>query len=156
MQIHLLAIGTKMPQWVEQGYLEYSRRLGRDCQLTLREIASPRRSKTEDSEVVCKREGELLLASVPNGAHVIALDEQGKQHSTKSLAARLEFFKESSRTVALLIGGADGLSEQVLTDCNERWSLSALTFPHALVRVIVAEQIYRADSLLKKHPYHRA
>ena len=80
MQIHLLAIGTKMPQWVEQGYLDYSRRLGRDCQLQLREIASPRRSKTEDRDVICKREGELLLASVPSGAYVIALDEQGRQH----------------------------------------------------------------------------
>ncbi len=156
MDIHLLAIGTKMPKWVEDGYAEYAKRLGRDCNLQLREIPSPRRSNSQDSATVTRLEGELLLAAVPKGAFVIALDEHGKLQSTESIAQKCQLLNENSKTVALLIGGADGLSSQVLEQCNEKWSLSKLTFPHAMVRVIVAEQIYRAISLLNNHPYHRA
>ncbi len=156
MDVTLLAIGTKMPKWVNDGYQEYARRLGRDCKLTLKEISSPRRSNSEDSTTVCRKEAELLLASIPKGAYVIALDEHGKLQSTQSVADKFQQFKESSQSLALIIGGADGLSDLVLNRCNEKWSLSKMTFPHAMVRVIVAEQIYRAISLLNNHPYHRA
>ncbi len=156
MNITLLAIGTKMPKWVNEGYQEYARRLGRDCNLTLNEIPSPRKSNSEDSASVCRKEGELLLAAVPKGAYVLALDEHGKPQSTRSVADKLRHLKENPQPLALLIGGADGLSDQVLSQCNEKWSLSKMTFPHAMVRVIVAEQIYRAISLLNNHPYHRA
>lgn len=156
MEVTLLAIGTRMPPWVEAGYTEYAKRLGRDCKLTLKEIASPRRSNSEDSKSVCKKEGELLLAAIPKGTYAIALDEHGKMQSTQSIAGKLQRMAESSQSLALLIGGADGLSDQVLRQCNEKWSLSKLTFPHAMVRVIVAEQIYRSVSLLNNHPYHRA
>lgn len=155
MDVTLLAIGTKMPNWVNDGYREYAKRLGRDCKLTLKEIPSPRRSKSEDSATICKKEASLLLASIPKGAYVIALDEHGKLQSTRSIADKLQNLKDSSGSLALLIGGADGLSDLVLNQCNEKWSLSKMTFPHALVRVIVAEQIYRAISLLNNHPYHR-
>jgi len=156
VNITLIAIGTKMPQWIEQGYDDYAKRLGRDCTLTLKEIPTPRRSKSEDSATVYKKEGELLLAAVPKAACTIALDEHGKLQSTRSVADRLKQLNESSRPLALLIGGADGLSDQVRQHSDEIWSLSKLTFPHALVRVIVAEQIYRSISLLNNHPYHRA
>jgi len=161
MNITLLAIGTKMPRWVDEGYNEYSKRLaggnmGADCKLTLKEIPSPRRSKSEDSATICRKEGELLLAAIPQGAFSIALDEHGKLQSTRSVADLIRQMKESSQSVAMLIGGADGLSDQVLQQCSVKWSLSQLTFPHAMVRVIVAEQIYRAVSLLNNHPYHRA
>lgn len=156
MEVTLLAIGNKMPRWVEDGYAEYAKRLGRDCKLTLKEIPSPRRSNSQDSASVCKKEGELLLAAIPKGGYVIALDEHGKLQSTESVAAKFQTLNEASQSLVLLIGGADGLSDQVLQQCQEKWSLSKLTFPHAMVRVIVAEQIYRAFSLLNNHPYHRA
>jgi len=155
MQIVLLAIGNKMPQWVEDGYAEYAKRLGRDVKLTLKEIPSPRRSKSQDSISVCKKEGELLLAAIPNGAYAIALDEKGVLQSTETIANKCRVLSDSATPLALLIGGADGHSDQVLLHCKEKWSLSKLTFPHAMVRVIVAEQIYRAVSFLNNHPYHR-
>jgi len=156
MEVTLIAIGTKMPKWIEEGYEEYARRLGRDCKLTLKEIPAPRRSNSEDSASVVKKEGELLLASVPKDACAIALDERGKLQSTQSIADKLRQLRGTSQSLALLVGGADGLSDQVLQQCREKWSLSRLTFPHAMVRVIVAEQIYRSVSLLNNHPYHRA
>jgi len=156
MEITLLAIGTKMPKWVNDGYQEYAKRLGRDCKLILKEIPSPRRSNAEDSSTVRKKEGQLLLAAIPKGSYLIALDEHGKLQSTQSVADKFQQLKQSSQSLALVIGGADGLSDQVLEQCIEKWSLSKMTFPHAMVRVIVAEQIYRAFSLLNNHPYHRA
>ncbi len=155
MEIHLLAIGTRMPKWVDDGFTDYARRFGRDCQLKLKEIPSPRKSKSEDAGRIKQLEGQLLLAAIPPDAHVIALDERGKNHDTKAVAEKLGQWFEQYRRVAILVGGADGLSKECLDHCHERWSLSAMTFPHALVRVIVAEQIYRAYSLLNNHPYHR-
>ena len=156
MDVTLLAIGTRMPKWVTEGYQEYAKRLGRDCKLALKEIPSPRRSNSEDSATVCKKEGQLLLAAIPKGAYVVAFDEHGKLQSTRSIADKFQQLQESSQALALIIGGADGLSDQVLNQCNEKWSISKMTFPHAMVRVIVAEQIYRAISLNNNHPYHRA
>lgn len=156
MEITLCAIGTKMPKWIEQGYQEYARRLGHGYALKLKEIPTPRQSKSQDSDSIRRKEGELLLASVPKTAYTIALDEKGKMQSTRSVANRMLQLHELSRPLALLIGGADGLSDQVRSQSDELWSLSRLTFPHALVRVIVAEQIYRSISLINNHPYHRA
>lgn len=155
MEIHLLAIGTRMPKWVDDGYADYAKRLGRDCSLILREIPSPRKSKSEDAGRIKQREGEQLLSAIPADAQTIGLDERGKIHDTRAVAAKLGHWFESYRRVAILVGGADGLSQECLSHCNERWSLSAMTFPHALVRIIIAEQIYRAYSLMKNHPYHR-
>lgn len=156
MKIHLLAIGNRMPAWIDTGYQDYVKRLGRDCQLLLKEIPSPRKSKSQDGATVKQAEGELLLAAIPASAHPVALDETGKLHSTQGVAQRLSHWIDHHQQVALLIGGADGLSADCLSACRERWSLSPMTFPHALVRVIVAEQIYRAYSLMNHHPYHRA
>lgn len=151
----MLAIGTRMPKWVNDGYQDYARRLGRDCQLVLREIPSPRKSKSEDAGRIKRLEGQQLISAIPANAYVIALDERGKSHTTKALSEKLGNWFENYRRVVILVGGADGLSQECLAGCRERWSLSAMTFPHALVRVIVAEQIYRAYSLLNNHPYHR-
>lgn len=156
MEIHLLAIGTRMPDWVAEGYREYERRLGRDCRLVLREIPSPRKSKSQDSVGVTELEGESLLAAIPSDAYIVALDEHGKMHDTKAISVKLGLWFEAYRRVAILIGGADGLSRACLSRSQETWSLSRMTFPHTLVRVIVAEQIYRSYSLLSNHPYHRA
>ena len=155
MEIHLLAIGTRMPGWIDEGFEEYSRRLGRDCRLVLKALPSPRKSKSQYSAGVKQQEGELLLAAIPDDAYTIALDEYGKMHDTVAISRKLGDWFEQYRRVAVLIGGADGLSAECLAACKERWSLSRMTFPHSLVRVIVAEQIYRAYSVLNNHPYHR-
>lgn len=156
MQISLIAVGTKMPGWVQDGYEEYARRMTSDCRLTLVEIPAPVRSKATDSARAVRDEGERMLKAVPKGAWVIALEVGGQQHSTESLAAALQRQMGAGRDLALLVGGADGLSAQCLERADERWSLSRMTFPHPLVRVILAEQLYRALSLSKNHPYHRA
>lgn len=144
-----------MPQWIEAGYQDYAKRLGRDCELLLKELPSPRKSKSQDSSSVKQAESELLLAAIPEGAYAVALDESGKLYDTIGLARRLSMWLQNHHQIAFLVGGADGLAQSCLSVCQEHWSLSPLTFPHALVRVIVAEQIYRAYSLMNNHPYHR-
>lgn len=156
MEILVLAVGTRMPGWVDEGFADYAKRFGGDCKLVLREIQSPRKSKSEDPERVKSREGQRLLAAVPDNAYLVTLDRLGKSHTTESVSAKLGDWLQTYRVVVLMVGGADGLSSECLAASHERWSLSNLTFPHALVRVVVAEQIYRAYSLLKNHPYHRA
>lgn len=144
-----------MPEWVESGYREYAQRLGRDCSLTLKTLVSSRKSQRQASSEVVKRDGERLLAAVPSGSYVVALDERGHSLDSARFARHLQGWIDNHRDVCLLVGGADGLSAQCRQRASEIWSLSALTFPHGLVRVLVAEQIYRACSLLNNHPYHR-
>ncbi|MFO1417594.1 MAG: 23S rRNA (pseudouridine(1915)-N(3))-methyltransferase RlmH [Methylotetracoccus sp.] len=155
MQIELVAVGQRMPPWVEDGYREYARRLTRECQLVLREIAPAVRSKSGDAAKWRQTEGERIIAAVTHVDHAVALDRSGRAWSTEQLATLIEQWMNSYRRVALLIGGPDGLSQECLDRAGQRWSLSPLTFPHPLVRVIVAEQLYRAWSLLQGHPYHR-
>jgi 23S rRNA (pseudouridine1915-N3)-methyltransferase len=121
----------------------------------LREIAPGKRGKTADIARVTENEGDRMLAALPRDAHVVALDVAGKEWSTPELAGSLARWLESGRDVALLVGGPDGLSSACLKRANQRWSLSKLTFPHPVVRIILAEQIYRAWSILQHHPYHR-
>jgi 23S rRNA (pseudouridine1915-N3)-methyltransferase len=156
MQIHILSIGNKMPGWVSDGYAEYARRMPRECQLNLLELPPAQRSKTTDLKKALIDEGQRLLKAVPKNADVVVLDVKGKQHSTESLADELKEWLNSGRDIALLIGGADGLSAECIAAAKSKWSLSKLTFPHPLVRVILSEQLYRAWSLLNNHPYHRA
>jgi 23S rRNA (pseudouridine1915-N3)-methyltransferase len=156
MRIHLLAVGTRMPGWVEQGYREYARRLPRECTLQLVEIPVGRRSRSQAAATAQLEEGRQLLAAVPKDCTVIALDVAGQGWSTAELAAQFGVWLGSGRDVALLVGGPDGLAPDCLARAERRWSLSALTFPHALVRILVAEQLYRAWSILNHHPYHRA
>ena len=156
MRIHLLAIGQKMPAWVEAGYVEYAGRLPRECELRLVEIAAGRRTKNADVARILKDEGERTLAAVPKGAHVVALDVRGREHTTEALAQRLAAWLADGRDVALLVGGPEGLDAACTAAAGETWSLSRLTFPHPLVRIVVAESLYRAWTLLINHPYHRA
>ncbi|MGR9072190.1 MAG: 23S rRNA (pseudouridine(1915)-N(3))-methyltransferase RlmH [Gammaproteobacteria bacterium] len=155
MQIHLISIGNKMPDWVVRGYEEYARRLPRECELKLREIAPGKRLKNADVSRLVKDEGERMLAALPNNAHTVALDLKGKPWSTAELSEALTGWQAGGRNVALLVGGPEGLAQAVRQKADETWSLSNLTFPHPLVRIIVAEQIYRAWSLMRNHPYHR-
>lgn len=156
MRLHLISIGNKMPHWVGEGYLEYAKRLPNECALNLVEIAPGHRGKSADIHRAVREEGDRMLAAIPKGALVVVLDVLGKPWSTGQLSAHLGDWMRSGRDVALLVGGPEGLCDRCLAVADLRWSLSAMTFPHPLVRVILAEQIYRAWSLLRNHPYHRA
>lgn len=156
MRIHLLCVGRRMPAWVDAGYAEYARRLSGECSLNLVEIEPGHRGKGASPEPARREEGERLLKALPKGALAIALDERGDAWDTARLATELSGWLAGGREPALLVGGADGLTTECLERAERRWSLSALTFPHPLVRVILAEQIYRAWTLVKGHPYHRA
>jgi len=156
MRIYLIAVGTRMPSWVEQGYREFSKRLPRECSLQLLEIPLGKRSKSQAVERARDQEGQAMLAAVPVDCHVVALDVKGKAWSTADLAAKLQDWMAGGRNLALLVGGPDGLSPACLERADQYWSLSSLTFPHALVRVLVAEQLYRAWTVTTGHPYHRS
>ena len=155
MQIHLITVGTKMPSWVEQGYEEYAKRLPRDFELVLKEIPAGKRGKNSDVARIVKEEGERMLAAIPSGSHLVTLDLGGKLWNTQELAQSLERWQNNTKHVCLLVGGPEGLAEEVKQQARESWCLSNLTFPHPLVRIVAAEQIYRAWSILQNHPYHR-
>lgn len=144
-----------MPTWVSDAYTDYAGRLQRDCTLKLIEVSAGKRAKNADLERIRVEEGERILASVPRSCRVIALDINGKSWSTTQLSQQMQSWMQSSLDVALLVGGPEGLSKECLQSADQSWSLSALTLPHPMVRVIVAEQLFRAWSLLHNHPYHR-
>jgi len=156
MRIHLIAVGTRMPSWVEQGYREFSKRLPRECSLRLVEIPLGKRGKSQAVARARHEEGQAMLAAIPPDCHAVALDVKGQPWSTEDLAARLQDWMASGRDLALLVGGPDGLSPACLERADQHWSLSALTFPHALVRMMLAEQLYRAWTITTGHPYHRS
>lgn len=145
-----------MPGWVEDGFAEYARRMPPECALELREIAPGRRGKGADVARILRDEGERMLKAVPASAEVVALDVKGKAWSTEQLAERLGRWLGGGRDLALLVGGPEGLAPECRARAEGAWSLSPLTLPHPLVRVVVAEQLYRAWSILQNHPYHRA
>ena len=156
MNIHLIAVGNKMPSWVKQGYEEYAQRMGSDFRLILHEIQPEKRTKNIDVATIKKREGERIINAIPKGAQVVALEVTGKQWSTEDLAGRLTDWMASGDNIALIVGGPDGLSPECLNMAGSKWSLSRLTMPHPLVRIVLAEQLYRAWSITRNHPYHRA
>ena len=155
MRITLIAVGTKMAGWVEQGYAEYARRLPGDCALQLLEIPAGKRGKGADIARITQQEGEKMLAAVPKGARIVTLEVTGRAWTTEALATELDVWLHDGRDVALLVGGPEGLSAECVARAEQRWSLSNLTLPHPLVRIVVAEQLYRAWSILQNHPYHR-
>ena len=155
MQIHLIAVGTRMPAWVDEGYREYAKRLPRECALKLVEIAPGKRGRNADVARILRDEGERMLGAVPRDCRVIALEVGGKRWSTPDLATQLNAWMAGGRDVALLVGGPEGMDEACRMRADQLWSLSPLTLPHPLVRVILAEALYRAWSLSVGHPYHR-
>ena len=156
MKIHLVAIGEKMPSWVSAGFEEYARRLPRECSLVLRELPLATRGKSGDPLKWKREEAEAIRTVLPKGAYIVALDVLGKAWDTPELSRRLGLWMQEHSDLVLLVGGPDGLDETLLSEAHTRWSLSPLTFPHPLVRIVLAEQVYRAWSLLNNHPYHRA
>lgn len=157
MKIHLVAIGQKMPKWIEDGYDEYSKRMPHNCRVELHELPAAKRTKNTNAKLHKQQEWlsiQRFLKKIP-GAIVIALDEFGKPWSTKILSAELSEWIVSGKDVVLLIGGPDGLDPECLSFVSCSRSLSKLTMPHYMVRIVLIEQIYRAYSLLGGHPYHR-
>jgi 23S rRNA (pseudouridine1915-N3)-methyltransferase len=152
MRARIVAIGERMPAWVADGFAEYRKRLGRELPLELIEIKPPVRGR--DLKRAMVEEGDALLAAARD-ALVIALDGRGSAWSSEQLAEQLKRWRMDGRDLAFLIGGADGHADAVLQRANQRWSLGPLTLPHMLVRLVVAEQLYRATTILAGHPYHR-
>lgn len=144
-----------MPAWVEQGYAEYSRRFPKDMPLELVEIPAGKRGKNADIARILKKEGDAMLAAIPKGNRIVTLDIPGKRYDTPALAKQLEAWKLDARDVSILIGGPEGLSPECKAIAEQSWSLSPLTMPHPLVRVVMAESLYRAWSITTNHPYHR-
>ncbi|MEL0584681.1 MAG: 23S rRNA (pseudouridine(1915)-N(3))-methyltransferase RlmH [Candidatus Thiodiazotropha sp. (ex. Lucinoma kazani)] len=156
MNIYLISVGNRMPSWVVEGYQEYARRMPAECAVHLIEVGPGHRGKNADISRTLRDEGERMLKAIPKGCQVLALDLSGVAMSTEQLSAKLETWMADGRDLALLVGGPEGLAADCLQKAQGRWSLSPLTLPHPLVRVVVAEQLYRAWSLLRNHPYHRA
>jgi 23S rRNA (pseudouridine1915-N3)-methyltransferase len=154
VKIRLIAVGQRPPEWVSRGFTEYARRLPREMSLELVEVAAAVR-KNAASQRAGKQEAERLLAQVQRGDLLVALDERGKAWSTLELAEKLDDWRMQGRDIAFLIGGADGLDPMCRERAEHVLSLSAMTLPHALVRVVLAEQLYRAWTILTGHPYHR-
>ncbi|GMG86451.1 23S rRNA (pseudouridine(1915)-N(3))-methyltransferase RlmH [Biformimicrobium ophioploci] len=160
MKIRILAVGGKMPAWVDAGYAEYAKRLPRELSLEVVELPLGHRGQKNSPGQTAKaieKEGEAMLAALAKGGrdHVVALDVKGKPWSTEQLAEQLANWQQLGTNVSLLVGGPDGLAPDCLAKASQRWSLSNLTLPHPLVRVLLAEQIYRAHTVLAGHPYHK-
>lgn len=156
MHIHLLTIGTRMPEWVVQACVHYAKRMPPHCRFRLKEIPAGKRSKGSDIGRILRDEGERLLAAVPRDCHVIALERTGRTIDTETLAKEMNSWLSGGRDVALLIGGPEGLAPECLQRADSQWSLSALTMAHPIARIVLAEQLYRAWSILENQPYHRA
>lgn len=155
MRLRIIAVGTKMPDWVEAGCNEYLKRLPSELNLEIVELPLGQRGKGADINRAIQREGEAMLKAIGEHDHVIALDVLGKPWSTEQLAEKLQHWQLSGDNFSLLVGGPDGLAPECLKRANSKWSLSALTLPHPLVRILLVEQIYRAGTINAGHPYHR-
>jgi len=154
MRIQISAVGTKMPTWVSTAVDDYVARLPREWRLLWKEITPVKRTANYSVAQVKLREGEKILQSIPEASIVIALDQRGASWSSEELAKCLDRWQNDAQYVTFLVGGSDGLDKKCLDKARSCWSLSALTFPHALIRVLLVEQLYRAWTILKGHPYH--
>ncbi len=154
MRIRLIAVGRRMPAWVKTGFEDYAKRLPHECRLELVEIAPGNRNSGDIARAIAD-EDKRMIGAIDAGSDVIALNVDGKAWSTEQLATAMHDWLTDGRDRALLVGGPDGLGPESLARADKRWSLSKLTLPHPLVRVVLAEQLYRAHSILAGHPYHR-
>jgi 23S rRNA (pseudouridine1915-N3)-methyltransferase len=155
MKLLIIAVGNRMPDWVGAATDEYMKRMGRDLALELVTLRPQARTGGVNAARAMAQEAERIRAAIPRQAHLVVMDERGDNVTTRELAQRLERWMQTGRDVALVIGGADGIDPGLKTAAHETLRLSSLTLPHALARVVLAEQLYRAMSLLKNHPYHR-
>lgn len=154
MKLRILSVGHKMPDWVETACSEYLKRMPREASVEIIEIKPDKRAAGKNAEVVQEAEAKRILEAAGKD-YLIALDERGQEVTTVQLAARMETWLTSGRDISLVIGGADGLHASVKTRADWLWGLSKLTLPHGMVRVLLAEQLYRAWTVIQHHPYHR-
>lgn len=155
MVIYLIAVGQNMPAWVKTGYDEYASRLKQEVELKLIEVAPSPRKKKSDPKKILKEEADRIRKAIPKNAYIVGLDVIGKAISTPELSQRLENWMQMGRDVAILIGGPEGFDPEIKKEFETSISLSKLTLPHPMVRVIIAEQLFRAWSIIHNHPYHR-
>ena len=155
MKIYIIAVGEKSPSWVEQGVNEYVSRMPRECAVKIITVATTKRAKNISISQAQEREQDLLLKASPKNSFRVALDENGKAWSTLKLADHLKSWMQESPSIILYIGGPDGFTQEFLEKVDLVWSLSLLTMPHMLVRLLLVEQIYRAWTVIQGHPYHR-
>lgn len=155
MKLHIVAVGHKMPQWIADGFGEYAKRMPREAKIELIELKPESRTTGKTVLQIMEAEAQRILTALPSGCLRIALDERGANWTTRQLADRMQQWMGEGRDVAFIIGGADGLHESVKSSAQQLLALSAMTLPHGMVRVLLAEQLYRAHSLLHNHPYHR-
>ncbi|MEO8777734.1 MAG: 23S rRNA (pseudouridine(1915)-N(3))-methyltransferase RlmH [Rhodanobacter sp.] len=155
MRTRLIAVGERMPGWVAEGFAEYRKRLSHELPLELIELKPGNRGKGRDEARAIQDEGAAILANLPHDAHVVALDGRGQTWSSEELAIQLGKWRMDGRDLAFLIGGPAGHAAEVLARADQRWSLGSLTLPHMLVRLVLAEQLYRATTIIAGHPYHR-
>ena len=155
MKLNLIAVGKRMPKWVDLALTEYIKRLPKNINFNLNQIAPEKRSRNRSLQELKKNEDEKINTLISSTNIVIALDEKGELISSHRLAGELQIWIDQQLDVGILIGGADGLSDSIKNRASKIWSLSKMTFPHALARVIFIEQLYRASTILNKHPYHR-
>jgi 23S rRNA (pseudouridine1915-N3)-methyltransferase len=156
MQLIVAAVGHKMPDWIETGFQEYAKRMPAECRLVLKEIRPIERSSGRSAETVMAQERTRIEAVLPKGGHVIALDERGRDLTTMQLSQHLTQWQQQGGDVTFVIGGADGLDPGLKEQADMLIRISSMTLPHGLVRVMLAEQLYRAWSITRNHPYHRA
>lgn len=155
MKLRLLAVGTRMPDWVNKGFEQYQKRLPRQCPLELIEIPIASRKQGGTLQQLMAQEAQRINKSLANNDFIVTLDVGGKSFSTEKLAQHLENWQLAARDVSFIIGGPDGIAPDILAKADMSWSLSALTLPHPMVRILLAEQLYRAWSINNNHPYHR-
>lgn len=156
MKISLISVGKTAPKWLETGFWQYCERLPPEFGFKLYEIEPEKRAKNKPVLTALQREGERILSKISATSFVIALDERGELWDTAMLSQKMHHWLQTEQTLCFLIGGADGYSSDCLARANVCWSLSRLTFPHLLVRLMVVEQLYRASTILSGHPYHRS
>lgn len=156
MKLLVVAVGTRMPDWVQAAWQEFAKRMPRECALELHEIKADARTQGRTVPQMMHAEARRIEAAIPETAHRVILDEHGRDLTTMDLARHLKAWRETGHDVALIIGGPDGLDPALKQTARQTLRLSSLTLPHAMVRILLAEQLYRAWSILSGHPYHRA
>lgn len=155
LKVHVIMMGNKPPQWIQQGQDEFTKRLAPHVELQLTEIPCFRRGKQANISRILDKELALMLGAIPKDAYLISLDAAGQSFCSNTLANRIDHLQKTVTRLCFLIGGPEGLSKTLLQKSNERWSLSPLTLPHTLVRVVFLEALYRSWSILTHHPYHK-
>ena len=155
MRIQIIAVGERMPAWVQEGYREYIKRITSGITVSLLEISAEKRGKSSNTQKILEKEAQRMRQAVAKDHYMIALDKGGQSWSTQTLADRIRDWQQDGTNISFLIGGPEGMTTELLQQAQAKMSFSAMTFPHPIIRVMLAEQLYRAYSIINNHPYHK-